>query len=54
MFKKLRSLAGRLFNENQQMKIVMHLSHFYWFLRKYFLSVEIIYPDEFFKKLVKN
>ena len=53
MFKKLRSLAGRLFNENQQMKIVMHLSHFYWFLRKYFLSVEIIYPDEFLKNWSK-
>ena len=47
MFKKLRSLIGRLFNENQQMIIVMYLSHFYWFLRKYFLAVEITYPKEF-------
>ena len=53
MFKKLRSLVGRLFNENQQMIIVMYLSHFYWFLRKYFLSVEIIYPIEFLKNWSK-
>ena len=47
MFKQIRSLVGRLFNENQQMKVVMYLSHFYWFLRKYFLAVEITYPKEF-------
>ena len=47
MFKNFRSLVGRLFNENQQMIIVMYLSHFFWFLRKYFLSVVIQYPDEF-------
>ena len=47
MFKKLRSLIGRLFSENQQMIIVMYLSDFFWFLRKYFLSVEIDYPAEF-------
>jgi len=47
MFKKIRSLVGRLFDENQQMLIVMHLSDFFWFLRKYFLSVEIEYPSEF-------
>ena len=47
MFKKFRSLVGRLFSENQQMKIVMWLSDFYWFLRKYFLSVTIDYPGEF-------
>ena len=47
MFKKFRSLVGRLFNENMQMLIVLQLSAFYWFLRKYFLSVEIKYPDEF-------
>ena len=49
MFKKLRSLVGRLFDENQQMLIVMHLSNFFWFLRKYFLSVVIKYPDDFLK-----
>ena len=49
MFKKLRSLIGRLFSENQQMIIVMYLSDFFWFLRKYFLSVEIEYPNEFLK-----
>ena len=56
MFKKLRSLVGRLFNENQQMIIVMYLSDFFWFLRKYFLSVEIEYPDEFMKNwsIIKN
>ena len=47
MFKQIRSLVGKLFNENQQMIVVMHLSHFYWFLRKYFLAVEITYPKEF-------
>ena len=49
MFKKLRSLIGRLFNENQQMIIVMYLSDFFWFLRKYFLSVKIEYSTEFLK-----
>ena len=49
MFKKLRSLVGRLFNENQQMLIVLYLSDFFWFLRKYFLSVEIEYPSEFLR-----
>ena len=49
MFKKLRSLIGRLFNENQQMLIVLYLSDFFWFLRKYFLSVEIEYPSEFLR-----
>ena len=47
MFKQIRSLIGKLFNENQQMIVVMYLSHFYWFLRKYFLAVEITYPKEF-------
>ena len=47
MFKHIRSLVGKLFNENQQMIIVMHLSQFFWFLRKYFLAVEIKYPEEF-------
>ena len=47
MFKKLRSLVGKLFDENKQMLIVMLLSAFYWFLRKYFLSVEIKYPKKF-------
>ena len=49
MFKKLRSLIGRLFNENQQMLIVLYLSDFFWFLRKYFLSVKIEYPSEFLR-----
>ena len=47
MFKHIRSFVGKLFNENQQMLVVMYLSHFYWFLRKYFLAVEITYPKEF-------
>ena len=56
MFKKLRSLIGKLLNENQQMIIVMYLSDFFWFLRKYFLSVEIEYPSEFLKNwsLIRN
>ena len=49
MFKKLRSFIGRFFNENHQMLIVMYLSDFFWFLRKYFLSVVIEYPEEFLK-----
>ena len=47
MFKQIRSLVGKLFNENKQMIVVMYLYHFYWFLRKYFLAVEITYPKEF-------
>ena len=56
MFKKIRSLVGRLFNENQQMLIVMWLSEIYWHLRKYFLSVVIDYPEEFLQnwKIIKN
>ena len=57
MFKQVRSLIGRLFSENIQMKIVMIISDFYWFLRKYFLSVEIDYPEEFlsnWKKIRRN
>ena len=49
MFKHIRSLVGRLFNENQQMWVVMHLSDFFWYIRKYFLAVEINYPNEFLK-----
>jgi len=56
MFKQIRSLVGKLFNENQQMIVVMYLSHFFWFLRKYFLAVEIKYPEEFLNnwKIIKN
>ena len=49
MFKHIRSLLGRLFNENQQMWVVMRLSNFFWYIRKYFLAVEINYPNEFLK-----
>ena len=49
IFKKIRSLVGRLFNENQQLLIVMFLSDIFWGLRKYFLSVVIEYPEEFLK-----
>ena len=56
MFKKIRSIVGKLFDENQQMLVVMYLSHFFWFLRKYFLAVEITYPKEFLINwsLIKN
>ena len=56
MFKKLRSLIGRLFSENYQMLVVMHLSGFFWSLRKYFLAVEIEYPKDFLNnwKTIKN
>jgi phosphoribosylpyrophosphate synthetase len=47
MFKHIRSFVGKFFDENQQMWVVMYLSQFYWFLRKYFLAVEIKYPEEF-------
>ena len=47
IFKNIRSLVGRLFSENIQMRIVLVLSDFFWFLRKYFLAIEIKYPDEF-------
>ena len=57
MFKQIRSIIGRLFSENMQMKIVMIISDFFWFLRKYFLSVVIDYPEEFlnnWKKIKPN
>ena len=56
MFKQIRSIVGKLFDENQQMLVVMYLSHFFWFLRKYFLAVEITYPKEFLSNwsLIKN
>ena len=47
IFKKFRSLVGRLFSENMHMHIVIILSDIFWHLRKYFLSVEIDYPSEF-------
>ena len=49
MFKHIRSFVGKFFDENQQMWVVMYLSEFYWFLRKYFLAVEITYPEDFLK-----
>ena len=38
------------------MKIIIFLSSFYWWLRKYFLAVEIDYPTEFLNnwKFVKK
>lgn len=47
IFKNLRSLIGRLFSENIQMKIVLFLSDSFWFLRKYFLAISIPYPKDF-------
>ena len=47
IFKNIRSLVGRLFSENIQMKIVLVLSDLFWFLRKYFLAIVIKYPEEF-------
>ena len=49
MFKHIRSFVGKFFDENQQMWVVMYLSEFFWFLRKYFLAVEITYPEDFLK-----
>ena len=49
MFKHIRSFVGKLFNENQQMWISMRLSNFFWYMRKYFMGVEINYPNEFLK-----
>ena len=46
-FKTIRSKVSKIFTENQQMKIIIFLSSFYWWLRKYFLGVEIDYPTEF-------
>ena len=48
-FKKIRSLVGRLFSEKQQMIIILWLSQVFWNLRKYFLGVQIDYPNEFIK-----
>ena len=53
MYKKIRSLVGRLFSENVQMIIVMYLSDFFWWMRKYFLSVVIDYPEEYEKNWKK-
>ena len=47
IFKKIRSLVGRMFSEYQQMIIILWLSRLFWHLRKYFLGVEIDYPAEF-------
>ena len=46
-FKTIRSKVSKVFTENQQMKIIIFLSSCYWWLRKYFLAVEIDYPTEF-------
>ena len=57
IFKTLRSLVGRLFSENIQMKLVMIISDTFWFFRKYFLSVEMDYSREFlenWKKIKPN
>ncbi len=56
IFKKIRSTVGRLFDESQQMQIVMFLSDIFWGLRKYFLSVVIEYPEEFLNnwRQIKN
>ena len=56
IFKNLRSLVGRLFSENIQMKIVLALSDLFWFLRKYFLAIVIKYPDEFIEnwRIIKS
>ena len=53
MFKTLRSLVGRLFPENIQMVIIIFLSNFYWTLRKYFLGVDIDYPQDYKKNWQK-
>lgn len=47
VFKKIRSFVGKLFDEHHQMIIILWLSNIFWNLRKYFLGVEIEYPQEF-------
>ena len=56
MFKFIRSKVSKVFSETQQMKIVVMLSQFFWYLRKYFLGVEIDYPTDFLKnyELIKK
>ena len=46
-FKSIRSTVSRIFTESQQMKIVICISDIFWFLRKYFLAVDIDYSKEF-------
>ena len=46
-FKNIRSKVSKIFSEDQQMKIVLKISSIFWFIRKYFLAVEIIYENEF-------
>ena len=56
MFKFIRSKVSKVFSETQQMKITVMLSQFFWYLRKYFLGVEIDYPTDFLKnyELIKK
>ena len=48
-FKNIRSKFSKIFTENQQMRIVIFLSSFFWFFRKYFLGVEIKHQSEFLR-----
>ena len=56
MFKFIRSKVSKAFSETQQMKIVVMLSQSFWYLRKYFLGVEIDCPTEFLEnyQLIKK
>ena len=47
MFKKIRSIVGKLLPENIQMVIIIFLSDTFWTLRKYFLGADIEYPKDF-------
>jgi hypothetical protein len=55
-FKKIRSFVGKFFSERTQMHFLIFASSIFWKLRKYFLGVDIKYPEEFVKnwKLIKS
>ena len=55
-FKHIRSKVSKIFTETQQMKIIVKLSAIFWFLRKYFLGVELHYEKDFLEnwKTVQN
>jgi len=46
-FKNIRSFVGKFFSEKAQMHFLVFASRFFWSMRKYFLGVEIKYPEEF-------
>ena len=53
-FKDIRSKVSKIFTESQQMRIIILLSSIFWWFRKYFLGVEIEYPEKFLKNWIRT